>query len=223
MVHFGNDWDEVLKGEFDKEYYQILRGFLKHEYSTETIYPPMYDIFNAFKATAYEDVKVVIIGQDPYHRPNQAHGMCFSVKEGMPIPASLKNIYSEIKDDLGIPIPRSGCLKHWAEQGVLLLNTILTVREGKPLSHKGYGWETFTDDVMIKLNEKKEPMIFLLWGTPAKKKGMLITNPIHRKLCAAHPSPLSAHYGFFGCRHFSEANRLLIEAGKTPIDWKITP
>lgn len=223
MVHFGNDWDEVLKGEFDKEYYQILRGFLKHEYSTETIYPPMYDIFNAFKATAYEDVKVVIIGQDPYHRPNQAHGMCFSVKEGMPIPASLKNIYSEIKDDLGIPIPRSGCLKHWAEQGVLLLNTILTVREGKPLSHKGYGWETFTDDVMIKLNEKKEPIIFLLWGTPAKKKGMLITNPIHRKLCAAHPSPLSAHYGFFGCRHFSEANRLLIEAGKTPIDWKITP
>lgn len=223
MVHFGNDWDEVLKGEFDKEYYQILRGFLKHEYSTETIYPPMYDIFNAFKATAYEDVKVVIIGQDPYHRPNQAHGMCFSVKEGMPIPASLKNIYGEIKDDLGIPIPRSGCLKHWAEQGVLLLNTILTVREGKPLSHKGYGWETFTDDVMIKLNEKKEPIIFLLWGTPAKKKGMLITNPIHRKLCAAHPSPLSAHYGFFGCRHFSEANRLLIEAGKTPIDWKITP
>ncbi len=223
MVHFGNDWDEVLKGEFDKEYYQILRGFLKHEYSTETIYPPMYDIFNAFKATAYEDVKVVIIGQDPYHRPNQAHGMCFSVKEGMPIPASLKNIYSEIKDDLGIPIPRSGCLKHWAEQGVLLLNTILTVREGKPLSHKGYGWETFTDDVMIKLNEKKEPIIFLLWGTPAKKKGMLITNPIHRKLCAAHPSPLSAHYGFFGCRHFSEANRLLIEAGKTPIDWKVAP
>lgn len=223
MVHFGNDWDEVLKGEFDKEYYQILRGFLKHEYSTETIYPPMYDIFNAFKATAYEDVKVVIIGQDPYHRPNQAHGMCFSVKEGMPIPASLKNIYSEIKDDLGIPMPRSGCLKHWAEQGVLLLNTILTVREGKPLSHKGYGWETFTDDVMIKLNEKKEPIIFLLWGTPAKKKGMLITNPIHRKLCAAHPSPLSAHYGFFGCRHFSEANRLLIEAGKMPIDWKITP
>ena len=223
MVHFGNDWDEVLKGEFDKEYYQILRGFLKHEYSTETIYPPMYDIFNAFKATAYEDVKVVIIGQDPYHRPNQAHGMCFSVKEGMPIPASLKNIYGEIKDDLGIPIPRSGCLKHWAEQGVLLLNTILTVREGKPLSHKGYGWETFTDDVMIKLNEKKEPIIFLLWGTPAKKKGMLITNPIHRKLCAAHPSPLSAHYGFFGCRHFSEANRLLIEAGKMPIDWKITP
>ena len=223
MVHFGNDWDEVLKGEFDKEYYQILRGFLKHEYSTETIYPPMYDIFNAFKATAYEDVKVVIIGQDPYHRPNQAHGMCFSVKEGMPIPASLKNIYGEIKDDLGIPIPRSGCLKHWAEQGVLLLNTILTVREGKPLSHKGYGWEKFTDDVMIKLNEKKEQIIFLLWGTPAKKKGMLITNPIHRKLCAAHPSPLSAHYGFFGCRHFSEANRLLIEAGKTPIDWKITP
>ena len=221
MVHFGNDWDEVLKGEFDKEYYSILRGFLKHEYSTQRIYPPMNDIFNAFKATPYKDVKVVIIGQDPYVRPNQAHGMCFSVKEGMPLPPSLKNIYKEINDDLGIPVSKNGCLNHWAEQGVLLLNTILTVREGEPLSHKGYGWEQFTDDVLIKLNEHEKPIIFLLWGTPAKKKAMLITNPKHVKLTAAHPSPLSAFYGFFGCKHFSQTNNILVKRGEKPIDWQI--
>ncbi len=221
MVHFGNDWDEVLKGEFDKEYYSILRGFLKHEYSTQKIYPPMNDIFNAFKATPYKDVKVVIIGQDPYVRPNQAHGMCFSVKEGMPLPPSLKNIYKEINDDLGIPVSKNGCLNHWAEQGVLLLNTILTVREGEPLSHKGYGWEQFTDDVLIKLNEHEKPIIFLLWGTPAKKKAMLITNPKHVKLTAAHPSPLSAFYGFFGCKHFSQTNDILVKRGEKPIDWQI--
>ncbi len=221
MVHFGNDWDEVLKGEFDKEYYSILRGFLKHEYSTQKIYPPMNDIFNAFKATPYKDVKVVIIGQDPYVRPNQAHGMCFSVKEGMPLPPSLKNIYKEINDDLGIPVSKNGCLNHWAEQGVLLLNTILTVREGEPLSHKGYGWEQFTDDVLIKLNEHEKPIIFLLWGTPAKKKAMLITNPKHVKLTAAHPSPLSAFYGFFGCKHFSQTNNILVKRGEKPIDWQI--
>lgn len=221
MVHFGNDWDEVLKGEFDKEYYSILRGFLKHEYFTQKIYPPMNDIFNAFKATPYKDVKVVIIGQDPYVRPNQAHGMCFSVKEGMPLPPSLKNIYKEINDDLGIPVSKNGCLNHWAEQGVLLLNTILTVREGEPLSHKGYGWEQFTDDVLIKLNEHEKPIIFLLWGTPAKKKAMLITNPKHVKLTAAHPSPLSAFYGFFGCKHFSQTNNILVKRGEKPIDWQI--
>ena len=221
MVHFGNDWDEVLKGEFDKEYYSILRGFLKHEYSTQKIYPPMNDIFNAFKATPYKDVKVVIIGQDPYVRPNQAHGMCFSVKEGMPLPPSLKNIYKEINDDLGIPVSKNGCLNHWAEQGVLLLNTILTVREGEPLSHKGYGWEQFTDDVLIKLNEHEKPIIFLLWGTPAKKKAMLITNPKHVKLTAAHPSPLSAFYGFFGCKHFSQTNNILVKRGEKPIDGQI--
>lgn len=221
MVHFGNDWDEVLKGEFDKEYYSILRGFLKHEYSTQKIYPPMNDIFNAFKATPYKDVKVVIIGQDPYVRPNQAHGMCFSVKEGMPLPPSLKNIYKEINDDLGIPVSKNGCLNHWAEQGVLLLNTILTVREGEPLSHKGYGWEQFTDDVLIKLNEHEKPIIFLLWGTPAKKKAMLITNPKHVKLTAAHPSPLSAFYGFFGCKHFSQTNDILVKRGEKLIDWQI--
>lgn len=221
MVHFGNDWDEVLKGEFDKEYYTILRGFLKHEYATQKIYPPMYDIYNAFKKTPYKDVKVVIIGQDPYVRPNQAHGMCFSVREGLPLPASLKNIYRELNTDLGIPISRNGCLNHWAEQGVLLLNTILTVREGEPLSHKGYGWEKFTDDVLIKLNGHEKPIVFLLWGTPAKKKAMLITNPKHVKLTAAHPSPLSAYYGFFGCKHFSQTNEILTKLGEKPIDWQI--
>ncbi len=221
MVNFGNDWDEVLNGEFEKEYYQVLRGFLKHEYANDTIYPSMYDIFNAFKATPYSKVKVVIIGQDPYHQPNQAHGMCFSVKKGIPIPASLKNIYKELIDDVGIQMPNNGYLMKWAEQGVLLLNTILTVRRGKPLSHKGYGWEFFTDHVLEKLNEKNEPIIFLLWGTPARKKAMKITNPIHIKLYSAHPSPLSAYHGFFGCKHFSKTNEYLTSFGKTPIDWQI--
>lgn len=221
MVNFGNDWDEVLKGEFDKEYYQVLRGFLKHEYANDTIYPSMYDIFNAFKATPYSKVKVVIIGQDPYHQPNQAHGMCFSVKKGIPIPASLKNIYKELIDDVGIQMPNNGYLMKWAEQGILLLNTVLTVRKGKPLSHKGYGWEFFTDHVLEKLNEKNEPIIFLLWGTPARKKAMKITNPIHVKLYSAHPSPLSAYHGFFGCKHFSKTNEYLTSFGKEPIDWQI--
>ena len=221
MVNFGNDWDEVLKGEFDKEYYQVLRGFLKHEYANDIIYPSMYDIFNAFKATPYSKVKVVIIGQDPYHQPNQAHGMCFSVKKGIPIPASLKNIYKELIDDVGIRMPNNGYLMKWAEQGVLLLNTVLTVRKGKPLSHKGYGWEFFTDHVLEKLNEKNEPIVFLLWGTPARKKAMKITNPIHVKLYSAHPSPLSAYHGFFGCKHFSKTNEYLTSFGKEPIDWQI--
>lgn len=221
MVNFGNDWDEVLKGEFDKEYYQVLRGFLKHEYANDIIYPSMYDIFNAFKATPYSKVKVVIIGQDPYHQPNQAHGMCFSVKKGIPIPASLKNIYKELIDDVGIRMPNNGYLMKWAEQGILLLNTVLTVRKGKPLSHKGYGWEFFTDHVLEKLNEKNEPIIFLLWGTPARKKAMKITNPIHVKLYSAHPSPLSAYHGFFGCKHFSKTNEYLTSFGKEPIDWQI--
>ncbi|MBO5304318.1 MAG: uracil-DNA glycosylase [Clostridia bacterium] len=221
MVNFGNDWDEVLKGEFDKEYYQVLRGFLKHEYANDIIYPSMYDIFNAFKATPYSKVKVVIIGQDPYHQPNQAHGMCFSVKKGIPIPASLKNIYNELIDDVGIRMPNNGYLMKWAEQGILLLNTVLTVRKGKPLSHKGYGWEFFTDHVLEKLNEKNEPIIFLLWGTPARKKAMKITNPIHVKLYSAHPSPLSAYHGFFGCKHFSKTNEYLTSFGKEPIDWQI--
>ena len=221
MVHFDNDWDDVLRGEFDKQYYQVLRGFLKHEYANEIIYPSMYDIFNAFKATPYSDVKVVIIGQDPYHRPNQAHGMAFSVKEGIQIPASLKNIYKELMTDIGIRMPNTGHLMPWAKQGVLLLNTVLTVREGRPLSHKGYGWESFTDNVLKKLNEHRTPIVFLLWGAPARKKAMLITNPKHMKLYCAHPSPLSANYGFFGCKHFSKANKFLEDNGMEPIDWQI--
>lgn len=221
MVDFGNDWQEVLSGEFDKDYYKVLRGFLKHEYQAEKIYPSMYDIFNAFKATPYGGVKIVIIGQDPYHQPSQAHGMCFSVKKGVRMPPSLVNIYREINDDLGIRMGTCGYLMPWAEQGVLLLNTILTVREGRPMSHRGYGWETFTDEALRKLNARKKPIIFLLWGTPARKKKALITNGRHVVLEAAHPSPLSAHYGFFGCKHFSKANEYLTAWGEKPIDWQI--
>ncbi|HKL74409.1 MAG TPA: uracil-DNA glycosylase [Clostridia bacterium] len=221
MVDFGNDWNDVLRGEFDKEYYRILRGFLKHEYETEIIYPNMYDIFNAFKATAYKDVKVVIIGQDPYVRPNQAHGMCFSVKTQVAIPPSLKNIFKEINADLGIPIPTKGNLLSWANQGVLLLNTILTVRAGTPLSHKGYGWEQFTDNVLMKLNERDKPIIFLLWGEPAKKKARLITSARHIILQASHPSPLGAYHGFFGCKHFSKVNNILESMKMSGIDWRI--
>lgn len=221
MVDFGNDWNDILIGEFDKEYYRILRGFLKREYAEETIYPNMYDIFNAFKATAYNDVKVVIIGQDPYVGVNQAHGMCFSVKPNILLPPSLKNIFKEINADLGIPMPKNGYLMPWAKQGVLLLNTILTVRQGRPLSHKGYGWEQFTDTVLEKLNERQKPIIFMLWGEPAKKKASLITSPRHYILKAAHPSPLGAYQGFFGCKHFSKANELLLSMKETPIDWRI--
>ena len=221
MVYFGNDWDEILKDEFSKEYYQKLRDFLKTEYATYTVYPSMYDIYNALRSTAYKDVKVVIIGQDPYHAPNQAHGMAFSVKNGVPLPPSLKNIYREISDDLGIEMGDSGYLMPWAKQGVLLLNTILTVREGQPMSHAGKGWEIFTDEVLKKLNEREKPIIFLLWGSPARKKKTLITNPNHVVLESPHPSPLSAYYGFFGCKHFSKVNDILTSRGEKPIDWKI--
>lgn len=221
MVEFGNDWQKIIGGEFEKEYYRILRGFLRQEYTAETIYPDMYDIFNAFKYTAYEDVKVVIIGQDPYFRPGQAHGLCFSVKKGVRKPPSLLNIFREMEADIGTYVPENGCLIPWAEQGVLLLNTILTVREGKPLSHKGYGWERFTDEVLIRLNRREKPVIFMVWGAPAKKKTELITNKQHYILSAAHPSPLSAHYGFFGCKHFSKANEILSSLGEKPIDWQI--
>ena len=221
MIHFGNDWDQVLQGEFEKDYYVKLRAFLKDEYATQTVYPSMYDIFNAFKTTPYAETRVVIIGQDPYYRPGQAHGMCFSVRPGTALPPSLKNIYKEISDDIGVQMSLNGYLKPWAEQGVLLLNTVLTVRENQPLSHKGKGWETFTDNVLKKLNEREDPIIFLLWGTPAKNKAQVITKPAHIKLTAAHPSPLSAHYGFFGCKHFSKTNDLLRSMGKEPIDWKL--
>ena len=220
MVHIGNSWDEKLKGEFDKEYYLKLREFLKSEYSTRVIYPSMYDIFNALKAVSYEDVKVVILGQDPYHEPGQAHGMCFSVKPGVPVPPSLQNMYKEIADEYpGWPIPEDGYLQKWADQGVLLLNAVLTVRAHQANSHRGKGWEVFTDRVISLLDERTDPVIFLLWGRNAREKKALIRSPQHVLLEAAHPSPLSAYNGFFGCGHFKKANELLEQWGKEPINW----
>ena len=221
MVNIGNEWDEILKGEFEKEYYLNLREFLKKEYFTYHIYPNMYDIFNALKYTSYSDVKAVIIGQDPYHGQGQAHGMCFSVQKGVAVPPSLQNIYKEIYSDLGIPPANHGYLKKWADSGVLMMNAVLTVREGQANSHKGKGWEIFTDRVIELLNEREKPIVFLLWGGNAKQKMRLITNPNHLILQAAHPSPLSAFNGFFGCRHFSKANEFLANHGIEPIDWRI--
>lgn len=221
MVNIGNDWDEILSGEFDKEYYLSLRQFLKSEYKNQTIYPSMYDIFNALKYTAYKDVKAVIIGQDPYHGPGQAHGLCFSVQKGVAIPPSLMNIYKELNSDIGFSIPDHGYLKNWADQGVLLLNAVLTVRAGAANSHKGKGWETFTDTVIKHLNDKEDPVVFILWGANAKAKSAMITNPKHLVLTAPHPSPLSAYNGFFGCRHFSKTNLFLISNGRGKIDWSI--
>lgn len=221
MVNIGNDWDDFLGGEFEKEYYQKLRQFLISEYKSRRIYPSMYDIFNALKTTPYADVKAVILGQDPYHGPGQAHGMCFSVKKGVPQPPSLINIFKEIQSDLGIAPPDHGCLESWAKQGVLLLNTVLTVQAGTPNSHKGKGWEIFTDKVITLLNERDKPMVFLLWGGNARAKQALITNPRHLILTAVHPSPLSAYGGFFGCGHFSKANAFLEEQGEGAIDWSI--
>ena len=218
MVKLGNSWDSLLADEFKKDYYLQLREFLKKEYSTYTVYPGMYDIFNALKYTAYEDVKVVIIGQDPYHEPGQAHGLCFSVQDGTPLPPSLKNIYKELWDDLGVS-RTSGCLTDWAQQGVMLLNAVLTVRKGQAGSHAGKGWETFTDHVIELLNEREDPVVFLLWGGYARKKKALITGRQHRILEASHPSPLSAYSGWFGCRHFSKTNAILTSIGKSPIMW----
>ena len=221
MVSIGNDWDERLSGEFDKPYYQALRRFLIDEYRHFRVYPDMYDIFNALKYTSYANVKVVILGQDPYHGPGQAHGLAFSVQKGVEPPPSLKNIFTELNSDLGPPIPSHGCLTPWAKQGVLLLNTVLTVREHQPNSHRGQGWETFTDRVIAELNQKQTPVIFLLWGANARKKAAIIDNPLHQKLETVHPSPLSAYNGFFGCRHFSRCNALLEKSGQTPIDWRL--
>ncbi len=222
MVNIGNSWDEKLKGEFDKEYYLKLREFLKTEYGSHIVYPDMHDIFNSLKAASFEDIKVVIIGQDPYHEPGQAHGMAFSVKPGVEAPPSLKNIYKELASDIsGFQIPESGYLQNWAEQGVLLLNAVLTVRAHQANSHKGKGWEIFTDRVIELVNEKETPVVFLLWGANARAKKILITNPIHFVLEAPHPSPLSAYNGFFGCKHFSKCNELLKKSGQKPIDWQI--
>ncbi|MBR0598768.1 uracil-DNA glycosylase [Sinanaerobacter chloroacetimidivorans] len=220
MVNIGNDWDQILEGEFEKEYYKSLRAFLVSEYRTRIVYPSMYDIFNALKFTPYHGVKAVILGQDPYHEPNQAHGLCFSVKRGVPKPPSLVNIFKELKTDLGMEPPDHGNLEDWTKEGVLLLNTVLTVRNGQANSHKGKGWEIFTDRVIEHLNQREKPMVFLLWGANAKAKTGLITNQNHLILTAAHPSPLSAHNGFFGCRHFSKTNEFLSRYGES-INWKL--
>lgn len=216
-----NDWAKYLNDEFQKEYYKTLRAFVKSEYERAIVYPNMYDIFNALHYTPYEKVKVVILGQDPYHGPNQAHGLSFSVKPGVPLPPSLRNIFKELYDDLGCTPPNHGSLVHWAQQGVLLLNTVLTVRQGEAHSHKGRGWEIFTDRVIQTLNERERPVIFLLWGRPAQEKAKLITNSHHFLLKSAHPSPLSASRGFFGSRPFSRVNKILVSIGEEPIDWKI--
>ncbi len=222
MVNIGNDWDNILADEWQKDYYKALREFLKQEYATHTVYPPMNDIFNALKYTAFKDTRVVIIGQDPYHGAGQAHGLCFSVKRGTEPPPSLKNIFKEQSADLGITQPAHfGELTSWAKQGVLMLNNVLTVREATPNSHKGKGWEKVTDRIINELNCSEQPIVFLLWGANAITKARLITNPIHHKLTSVHPSPLSAYGGFFGCRHFSEANRLLRESGRGEIDWAL--
>ena len=221
MVHIGNSWDDLLKDEFDKDYYLKLRQFLIGEYKNHTVYPDMHDIFNALVNTPYEDVKVVILGQDPYHEPGQAHGMCFSVKPGVKTPPSLVNIYKELKDDLGIEPHSDGYLMKWAEQGVLLMNTCLTVREHQANSHRNKGWEILTDKIIELLNQREKPMVFILWGANAKSKIPLITGKQHLILTGAHPSPLSAYNGFFGGRYFSRANEFLGSTGQEPVDWNL--
>jgi len=221
MVHIGNSWDQILGEEFKKPYYLNLREFLKKEYARYKVYPDMYHIFNALKHTPYESVKAVIIGQDPYHEPGQAHGLCFSVQKGTPLPPSLQNIYKELHDDLGCPISENGDLSCWAKQGVLLLNTSLTVRQGQANSHSGKGWELLTDEIIRKLNNAPQPIAFILWGSNARSKAQLITNPNHGIFQAPHPSPLSAYRGFFGCRHFSKVNSFLSQKGVEPIDWTV--
>ena len=219
MVQIGNDWDEILEGEFDKPYYRELRAFLKQEYASRRIFPDMYHIFEALKLTPYNEIKAVILGQDPYHEIGQAHGLCFSVQRGTKLPPSLVNIYKELESDLGIPMAKDGDLSCWARQGVLLLNAALTVREGCANSHRGRGWEQFTDRVIELVNQKTEPVVFVLWGSNARQKKAMITNPIHGILESVHPSPLSAHGGFFGSRPFSRANDFLRKNGRASIDW----
>ncbi len=221
MVIFNNDWDELLKDEFKKDYYIKLRKFLVNEYNSKTIYPDKYNIFEALKLTAYKDVKVVIIGQDPYHGENQAHGLAFSVQKEVRIPPSLLNIYKELKEDCGCYIPNNGYLVSWAKQGVLLLNTSLTVVSNIANSHRNKGWEIFTDSVIKQVNNKSAPVVFLLWGNNAKSKEKYIADQRHLILKSVHPSPLSAFRGFFGCKHFSKANQFLKNTGQTEIDWQI--
>ena len=218
---FFNDWANFLNDEIKKPYYLELKKFLIGEYSTRKIYPDMYDIFNALHFTSYESTKVVILGQDPYHEPGQAHGLSFSVLPEVPPPPSLDNIFEELRDDVGCFIPNNGCLKPWADQGVLLLNTVLTVRAHEANSHRGHGWEIFTDKIISLLNEHERPLAFILWGNPARRKKNMITNPRHLIIESAHPSPLSANKGFFGSRPFSRVNKFLEGVGEEPIDWQI--
>ncbi|WP_353106448.1 uracil-DNA glycosylase [Acetoanaerobium noterae] len=221
MISFNNNWDDILKDEFDKQYYLELREFLIKEYKSHLIYPDKYKIFEALKLTDYEDVKIVILGQDPYHGPNQAHGLAFSVSLGVPIPPSLLNIYKELERDMNFRIPNHGYLVDWSKQGVLLLNTALTVRAGMANSHRGKGWEVFTDQVIRHLSLREKPMVFLLWGKNAAEKEALIDTSKHLVLKAPHPSPLSAHRGFLGCGHFSKANEFLIKNSIAPINWQL--
>lgn len=216
-----NDWQEVLSEEFEKPYYKALRQFLIQEYKTQQIFPPMHDIFNALHYTPLKDVKVLLLGQDPYHDLNQAHGLSFSVLPGQKIPPSLQNIYKELQEDLGCDIPNHGCLKKWADQGVLLLNTVLTVRAHQANSHQGKGWEQFTDAVIQVINAQDRPIVVFLWGKPAQSKKGFLTNPKHLVLESPHPSPLSAYRGFFGSRPFSKANTFLTAHGVSSIDWQI--
>ena len=214
-------WNDWLHKEWKQPYFQELSKFVHEAYKTKKVYPPKSQVFSAFEACAYEDIKVVILGQDPYHQPHQAHGMCFSVNVGVKTPPSLMNMYKELHTDLGCFIPNNGYLMPWAKQGVFLLNTTLTVEDSKPKSHYGKGWETFSDHVISKINEKETPVVFLLWGNSAKSKKALIDTNKHLVLEASHPSPLSAYNGFFGCRHFSKANAFLIAHQEAPIDWQI--
>ena len=221
MSMITNDWLEPLSSEFRKEYYSQLYNFVKDEYSKTVVYPPAEDIFNAFHFTPLKDVKVLLLGQDPYHNEHQAHGLSFSVQPGQDIPPSLVNIYKELHDDLGCYMPNNGYLKKWADQGVLLLNTVLTVRAHQANSHQGHGWEQFTDAVIQAVNAQDRPIVYMLWGAPARRKKAMLTNPKHLILEAPHPSPLSAYRGFFGCKHFSKANEFLKASGVEPIDWQI--
>lgn len=215
------DWNPVLRGEFAKDYWAPLQRFVADERAHSTVYPPHEDVFNALHLTPYAGTKVLILGQDPYHGPRQAHGLCFSVRHGVASPPSLVNIFKELEADLGIPRPAHGCLEHWARQGVLLLNAVLTVRAHQANSHQGKGWEQFTDEVIRRVDAKPETVVFVLWGSYARKKKALITGPQHVVIESAHPSPLSAHNGFFGSRPFSRANAALVAAGREPIDWRL--
>ena len=216
-----NVWYPWLQNEFSQPYFTQLAAFIHEEYEHKTIYPPKVQVFSAFETADLPDIRVVILGQDPYHQPHQAHGMCFSVNPGIRIPPSLQNIFKELHDDLGCRIPDNGYLMPWAQQGVFLLNTVLTVEASKPLSHANRGWETFTDHAIAKINEKEEPVVFLLWGRPARMKASMIDRSRHLVLEAAHPSPLSAYNGFFGCRHFSQANQFLEAHGRAAVNWQI--